>query len=93
MGLAEADYDAILDAYGRDGRLGWRAGDVVVLDNLLSAHGREPYAGGWDVVPRSADQSRAAPAYEPAASRRRSLSKRVDRSSPPATPGPAGRHR
>jgi alpha-ketoglutarate-dependent taurine dioxygenase len=49
--LAEADYDAILDAYGQETvRLGWRAGDVVVLDNLLTAHGREPYAGGWDVV-------------------------------------------
>lgn len=38
--------DALRDAYERETiRFRWRRGDVLLLDNMLAAHGRAPYAG------------------------------------------------
>jgi alpha-ketoglutarate-dependent taurine dioxygenase len=43
--------NAVRDAYERETvRFEWQAGDVLLLDNLLVAHGRDPYAGKRDVV-------------------------------------------
>jgi alpha-ketoglutarate-dependent taurine dioxygenase len=43
--------DAIRAAYAAESRcLGWRRGDVMVVDNLLVAHGREPFTGDREVV-------------------------------------------
>jgi alpha-ketoglutarate-dependent taurine dioxygenase len=54
--LPETDYRAILNAYEMVlVRVPWRAGDLVLVDNLLTAHGREPYAGSWDVAVAPAD--------------------------------------
>jgi len=54
--LAEADYLAIMRAYDEVlVRVPWRAGDLVLVDNLLTAHGREPYAGTWEVAVAPAD--------------------------------------
>jgi alpha-ketoglutarate-dependent taurine dioxygenase len=54
--LPEADYRAILTAYEKAlVRVPWQAGDLVLVDNLLTAHGREPYTGSWDVAVAPAD--------------------------------------
>jgi amino acid adenylation domain-containing protein len=54
--LTEADYRAILAAYDEVlVRVPLRAGDLVLVDNLLTAHGREPYTGSWDVAVAPAD--------------------------------------
>ena len=54
--LTEADHHAILKAYeGVQVRAPWQAGDVVMVDNLLTAHGREPYTGSWEVAVAPAD--------------------------------------
>jgi len=46
--LGEPDWRRVLDAYDAVmSRVEWRAGDVLVLDNLLTAHGREPFTGEW----------------------------------------------
>lgn len=43
--------DAVRAAYDQETvRFEWRAGDVLALDNLLVAHGRDPYCGERDVV-------------------------------------------
>jgi hypothetical protein len=44
--------------------LPWRAGDVLVIDNVLAAHGREPFSGDREVLvamaaPISHDELRA----------------------------------
>ena len=37
-------YDAVLR------RIPWRTGDLLLLDNILTAHGREPYVGTWEIA-------------------------------------------
>jgi alpha-ketoglutarate-dependent taurine dioxygenase len=45
-----ADIDAVYDALDAvTVAFPWRAGDVMVLDNVLTAHGRNPYTGQRDV--------------------------------------------
>lgn len=57
--LQESEFDAILDAYSQaTARLTFRPGDVLLMDNMLTAHGREPFAGDWDVVVAMASQVR-----------------------------------
>jgi hypothetical protein len=54
--LTEEDYDAIMDAYDRATvRVAWAAGDLLLVDNVITAHGREPYIGQWDVAVALAD--------------------------------------
>jgi len=46
----------------------WQAGDVMVVDNIRTAHGREPYEGNREVVVGMADAIRldgGAPAGPP----------------------------
>ena len=44
--IAAEAMDAVRDAYRRETRVfEWRAGDVLLLDNMLMAHGREPFTG------------------------------------------------
>ncbi len=44
--LSESDFLAILGAYdATTTRLAWRAGDLLVADNLLTAQGRSPLTG------------------------------------------------
>lgn len=45
-----ADIDAVYDALDAVAvAFPWQAGDVMVLDNVLTAHGRNPYTGDRDV--------------------------------------------
>jgi hypothetical protein len=45
-----ADIDAVYDALDTVTlAFPWQAGDVMVLDNVLTAHGRNPYTGDRDV--------------------------------------------
>jgi alpha-ketoglutarate-dependent taurine dioxygenase len=47
----EAGYDTIMAGYDEVlQRVDWRAGDLVLLDNILTAHGREPYTGQWEIA-------------------------------------------
>lgn len=49
--LDKEDFDALLGAYDRATvRLDWQAGDLLLLDNLLTAHGREVYTGDREVL-------------------------------------------
>jgi alpha-ketoglutarate-dependent taurine dioxygenase len=44
--IPDADLTAIRAAYARASLvLPWRPGDVMLVDNLLMAHGREPFTG------------------------------------------------
>lgn len=44
--IAPEAMEAVRDAYRRETQFfDWRAGDVLLLDNMLMAHGREAYAG------------------------------------------------
>jgi alpha-ketoglutarate-dependent taurine dioxygenase len=49
--LEQSEFDAIFDAYSHvTARVVLRPGDVLFIDNILTAHGREPFVGEWDVV-------------------------------------------
>ena len=49
--ITEEQFRAILDAYDRVvHRVHWRAGDLLVLDNVRTAHGRDPYTGEREIV-------------------------------------------
>ncbi|HYH82423.1 MAG TPA: TauD/TfdA family dioxygenase [Longimicrobium sp.] len=48
--------DALRDAYARATvRFGWEAGDLLVLDNMLAAHARDPFRGPRRVLTAMAD--------------------------------------
>lgn len=38
-------------------RIDYRSGDILVIDNMLMAHGREPYIGPREVAIAKADPS------------------------------------
>jgi alpha-ketoglutarate-dependent taurine dioxygenase len=67
--LTGEDYDAIMGAYeAATVRVEWAVGDLLLLDNVLTAHGREPYQGRWEVAVALADPmalSRCAPSPPP----------------------------
>jgi alpha-ketoglutarate-dependent taurine dioxygenase len=49
--IDDATLDSIRAAYDKETVLfPWRRGDVLVLDNMLSAHGRKPYGGPRKIV-------------------------------------------
>ena len=49
--IEAADLDAICEAYEQEKVVfPWRDGDVLLLDNMLSAHGRNPFTGTRQVV-------------------------------------------
>lgn len=44
--ISDSDIEAIVDAYlACSESLRWQAGDLLVLDNMLAAHGRQPFVG------------------------------------------------
>jgi len=48
--VTEEDYLALRDLFeARKIAFAWRAGDVMLLDNKLTAHGRHAYTGERDV--------------------------------------------
>jgi hypothetical protein len=50
------EFQALLDAYERTNRrVALRHGDLLFVDNVRTAHGREPYAGPWDLAVALAD--------------------------------------
>lgn len=54
--LDEAAFKALLDAYDRTTRRVTLApGELLLVDNILTAHGREPYTGEWDLAVALAD--------------------------------------
>ena len=49
--LSAEEFQAILDAYDSAlRRLQWRPGDLLILDNVRTAHGREPHTGDRKVA-------------------------------------------
>jgi len=49
--LPQDIYDQISQAYAAATvHVPWHRGDVLLVDNMLAAHGREPYNGDFDVV-------------------------------------------
>ncbi|HUC59573.1 MAG TPA: TauD/TfdA family dioxygenase [Streptosporangiaceae bacterium] len=48
--LAEEDYWVLVRAYQQvTVEVNWQQGDVLIIDNVMTAHGREPYVGAWDI--------------------------------------------
>jgi hypothetical protein len=72
--IDEASWRAVLDAYDSVlRRVPWRRGDLLLIDNVLTAHGREPFTGPWEVAvapaeptPLAACRPTVAPAPVPA---------------------------
>jgi hypothetical protein len=49
--ISEESWRRVLDGYDAVvHRIPWRAGDLLLLDNVLCAHGREPYTGDWHLA-------------------------------------------
>ena len=49
--LTEQQFRAILDAYDRTvRRVHWQDRDLLILDNIRVAHGRDPYAGAREIA-------------------------------------------
>ena len=61
--LTREEFRAILDAYDAAlRRLVWRPGDLLVVDNVLAAHGREPHVGDREIaIAMGADRTAANP--------------------------------
>ncbi len=54
--IADADMAAIGEAYEACAvRFRWQKGDVVMLDNMLTAHARDPFDGPRKIVVAMAD--------------------------------------
>ena len=52
--------EELREAYGRETvAFAWQAGDVLMLDNMLVAHGREPFTGPRRIVVTMADSTSA----------------------------------
>ena len=46
-----ADLDAVRKAYDEESiTFPWKAGDILLLDNMLTAHGRRPFEGSRKVL-------------------------------------------
>lgn len=49
--IEDSILDALREAYREESLVfPWQAGDVLMLDNMLMAHGRRPYVGPRKVV-------------------------------------------
>ncbi len=49
--ISEASWRSIMDGYDAVvRRVPWCAGDLLLTDNILCAHGREPYTGSWELA-------------------------------------------
>jgi alpha-ketoglutarate-dependent taurine dioxygenase len=49
--LSREEFQAILDAYDTAiRRLPWQPGDLLILDNIRTAHGREPHTGDREIA-------------------------------------------
>ena len=49
--IAAEDLDAVREAYAAEAvHFPWQAGDILMLDNVLAAHGRRPFTGTRKVV-------------------------------------------
>ena len=49
--LSPEDFQTLLDAYDAAGRrVPLPPGELLVVDNVRTAHGREPYTGRWDLA-------------------------------------------
>jgi TfdA family taurine catabolism dioxygenase TauD len=49
--IEEEIIERLRDAYLKEKvRFGWKEGDILMLDNMSVAHGREPYIGDRRVV-------------------------------------------
>ncbi|WP_412538163.1 TauD/TfdA family dioxygenase [Longispora sp. K20-0274] len=54
--LTADEWQSVLDAYDAvTVRLRWRVGDLLLVDNVLTAHGRAPYAGPREILVAAAD--------------------------------------
>ena len=54
--IAPEDLDALRDIYHKETVLfPWREGDVLIIDNMLTAHGRRPFSGPRKILVGMAD--------------------------------------
>ncbi|MFC5743629.1 TauD/TfdA family dioxygenase [Dyella tabacisoli] len=65
--IAVEDLDEVRAAFEAEAMaFRWQAGDVLLLDNMLTAHGRRPFKGERRVITALLDPSPGVPAPEPA---------------------------